>query len=165
MRPKRRFTLIFACGAIGKTVGPFHNTRSGRKYTGCLALDNYKNLYKAVSIAICIVLQGCAMTYGPDHQERDEFQRRVEAAFRLQNRMTSELMLIQSDGSDLKEHAPIIHAEQEMEKQCRYLNEYAALDIDGLNKSLLLLKRVESSVAECEQSARLVEKLLKTHQR
>lgn len=128
-----------------------------------LNLDTNKNTLKAVSIVILVVIQSCAMTYGPDHQGRDEFERRVEAAFRLQNQMTSELMLIQSDGSDLKEHAPIILAEQVMEQQCRHLNEYASLDIEGVNKSLLLLKRVENSVVDCEKSARKVEELLKKH--
>jgi hypothetical protein len=79
--------------------------------------------------------------------------------------MTSEVMVIQSDGTDAKEHLPIIQAEQLMESNCRYLNEYASREIDGLDKSLLLLKRVENSVADCEKSARNVHDLLKKHQR
>lgn len=79
--------------------------------------------------------------------------------------MTSEVMVIQSEGSDPQFHAPIIQAEQVMEKDCSYLNEYASRDIDGLSKSILLLRHVETSVVACEVAARKVEELLKTHQR
>jgi hypothetical protein len=122
-----------------------------------------------IVLATVVCLQGCApfMTwgYGPDGQTREEFERRVEAAFKLQNKMTSEVMVIQSDGSDTQYHAPIIQAEQVMEKNCSYLNEYASRDIDGLSKSLSLLRHVENSVVACEASARKVEALLKSHQR
>ena len=120
-------------------------------------------------LAIAAFLQGCAPLsiwgYGPDGQSRKDFERRVEAAFRLQNRMTSEIMVLQSDGSDSQYHAPIIQAEQVMEKNCSYLNEYVSRDIDGLNKSFLLQRHVENSVVDCELSAQKVEELLKGHQR
>lgn len=115
----------------------------------------------AVSLQACAPLWG----YGPDRQTREDFERRVEAVFRLQNRMTSEIMVIQSDGSSRQEHAPIIQAEQAMEKNCTDLNEYASRDMDGESKSFFLLKRVENSVADCEIAARKVEALLKAHQR
>ncbi len=114
------------------------------------------------------LLQGCTHSiigYGPDNQTLEEFERRVEAVFRLQNRMTSEVMVLQSDGSDPQLHEPIVVAEQVMEKNCSYLNEYASRDIDGLSKSILLRRRVEKSVLACEKSARIVEEMLKTHQR
>jgi hypothetical protein len=123
--------------------------------------------YKVVAIAILSgLLHGCGSFlwgYGPDGQPRDEFEHRVEAAFRLQNRMTSEVMVIQSDGSNPKEHEPIIQAEQVMEKNCNDLNDYVSRDIDGKNKSILLIRRVENSVLACETSAQKVEELLKTH--
>lgn len=128
-------------------------------------MDTFKRFSPVVLFVLSAVNQGCALRYGPDKQSRGEFERRVEAAFRLQNQMTSEVMIIQSDGTDAKEHQPIIQAEQIMEIRCRYLNEYAALDLDGQNKSLLLLKRVESSVVDCEKSAQEVQGLLKKHQR
>jgi hypothetical protein len=124
--------------------------------------------YKAATIALLsISLHGCApfvWGYGPDRQSREEFEHRVEAAFRLQNRMTSEVMVIQSDGSNPKEHEPIIQAEQVMEKNCNDLNEYVSRDIDGKTKSILLIRRVENTVFACESSAQKVEELLKTHQ-
>jgi len=126
-------------------------------------------LYRAMMIALIFGLtQGCAPFwggYGPDKQPRKDFERRVEAAFRLQNKMTSEVMMLQSDGSIANEHAPIIQAEQIMEKNCSYLNEYVSRDIDGKNKGFLLLRRVQNSVANCEKSAKNVEEFLKTHQR
>ncbi len=129
-------------------------------------MDSYKFYFNAVVFTSFTCLIGCAplLGYGPDRQTRDEFERRVEAAFRLQNQMTSEVMVLQSDGTDLKEHAPIIQAEQFMEASCSDLNEYASRDIDGLSKSMLLLRRVENSVAACEKSAQRVRELLKKHQ-
>lgn len=115
------------------------------------------------------LVQGCTpyaiWGYGPNNQNLEEFERRVEAIFRLQNQMTSEVMVLQSDGSDPHQHEPITVAEQVMEKDCRYLNEYASRDIDGLSKSIILRRRVENSVLACEKSARKVEEMLKTHQR
>lgn len=152
---------------IGKKVVALHNTRQMKKGVKNLIIS--RPFVPIIFIAMTALLQGCTALsiwgYGPDDQSRDDFERRVEAAFRLQNRMTSEVMEIQSDGSDSQYHAPIIQAEQAMEKNCSYLNEYASRDIDGLNKSILLLRRVENSVVDCEVAARKVEKLLKTHQR
>jgi hypothetical protein len=134
------------------------------KYTKKLITNSYG---KAIAF-LAVLIQGCASFiwgYGPDRQPREEFEHRVEAAFRLQNAMTSEVMEIQSDGSNPKEHEPIIQAEQFMEKHCSDLNEYVSRDIDGQNKSILLLRRVEKTVANCESSAKQVEDLLKNHQR
>jgi hypothetical protein len=124
-------------------------------------------LFKLVCISMTLSVAACApfWSFGPDSQTREDFERRVESVFRLQNSMTSEIMDIQSDGSDHKEHLPIIVAEQTMEKNCRDLNEYASRDIEGENKSFFLLKRVENSVTKCEAAARKVEALLKQHQR
>jgi hypothetical protein len=119
-------------------------------------------------IAIAVLFQGCASfigQYGPDGQSRKDFEDRVEAAFRLQNSMTSEVMEIQSDGSDPQQHEPIIQAEQVMEKNCHDLNDYVSRDIDGKSKSFLLLRRVQDSVSACETSAKKVEELLEMHQR
>jgi hypothetical protein len=158
-----------ACGAqlnIGKWAIALHNTRLMTKHTKHLLIYG---TYKVVAIALLGgSLHGCASffgSYGPDGQSREEFKHRVEAAFRLQNRMTSEVMVIQSDGSNRKEHEPIIQAEQVMEKNCNHLNDYVSRDIDGKVKSILLLKRVENSVLACETSAQKVEELLKMHQR
>lgn len=114
-----------------------------------------------VIVTACTPLWG----YGPDRQSREDFERRVEKIFKLQNRMTSEIMIIQSDGTDSQEHLPIIQAEQAMEKNCSDLNEYASREIDGESKSIFLLRRVENSVTNCELAARKVEELLKMHQR
>jgi hypothetical protein len=120
------------------------------------------------ALVIAVLFQGCATfigRYGPDGQSRDDFEDRVEAAFRLQNRMTSEVMVIQSDGTDPQQHEPIFQAERVMEKNCHDLNDYVSRDIDGKSKSFLLLRRVQDSVSACETSAKKVEELLEMHQR
>jgi hypothetical protein len=161
--------ILVYCGVeltIGKFVIALHNTRQMIKETKSLFKYGY---YKVVAVSVIAgFLNGCASLvwgYGPDGQSREEFEHRVEQAFRLQNRMTSEVMVIQSDGSIPEQHDPLIQAEQIMEKNCSYLNEYVSRDIDGQSKGLLLLKHVENSVSDCESSAQKVEDLLKTHQR
>jgi hypothetical protein len=117
--------------------------------------------------AIAGLLQGCVPFqiggYGPDGQSRLEFERRVEAVFRLQNKMTSEVMVLQEGEGVAKDQEAILQAEQVMQKNCSYLNEYASRDNDGLNKSLLLKRRVKNSVFDCEAAAHRVEALLKAY--
>lgn len=125
----------------------------------------FKHYSLVAWLVIFPLMQGCSLRYGPDNQNLDAFQQRVEIAFRLQNQMTSEIMLIQSDGTDKAEHLPIIRAEQLMENSCRYLNEYATLDLEGQSKSFKLLRQVENSVVDCELAAQNVQNLLKGHQR
>jgi hypothetical protein len=151
---------------IGKFVFALHNTCQMTKPTKNLLIFGHCNKFAVILFAAA--LQACAPVlgkYGPDGQSREAFEHRVEAAFRLQNRMTSAVMEIQSDGSDHKQHEPIIQAEQVMEKHCRDLNDYVSRDIDGKSKGIFLLRRVEKSVLACEMSAQKVEELLNEHQR
>jgi hypothetical protein len=121
----------------------------------------------SVWIAIAGLLQGCAPFsiggYGPDGQSRLEFERRVEAAFRLQNSMTSKVMLLQEGEAAAKDQEAILQAEQVMQKKCSYLNEYVSRDIDGLSQGLLLPRHVEHTVADCEAATRVVEALLEAY--
>jgi hypothetical protein len=150
---------------IGKRAIALHNTGQMLKGDKNLIISRF-----CLVIAITIItglVQGCASFiggYGPDGQSREDFERRVEAAFRLQNRMTSEVMVLQPDNSKTQYHLPIIQAEQVMAKHCSFLNEYVSRDIDGKGKSFLLLRRVQNSIFECESSARKIQGLLKTHQ-
>ena len=120
-----------------------------------------------IAIAVySLLITGCGhfsvLRYGPDRQSREDFERRVEAAFRLQNHMTSEVMVLQEGYTD--SHNAILQAEQVMQKKCGYLNEYASKEIDELSIGFLLLSRVEDSVADCEAAARNLEALLKNRQ-
>ncbi len=114
---------------------------------------------------MALLIQGCASfplwRYGPDGQSREDFERRVELAFRLQNHMTSEVMILQESGLDANDKEAILDAEQSMQKNCAYLNEYASREIDGLDTGLILLSQVEDSVLECETAAYRLEKLIK----
>jgi hypothetical protein len=111
-----------------------------------------------------LLSSGCTLLsiggYGPDGQTRIDFENRVEAAFRLQNRMTSEVMMRpEADGYNQHQDT-ILQAEQLMQKNCRYLNEYASRDMDGLKTGLFLLRHVENSVVDCENAAHKLETLL-----
>ena len=114
--------------------------------------------------SMSLLAAGCLPAYwhyGPDNQTLDEFKQRVENTFRLQNSLTSEIMLLQEGSEPYKDQQSILEAEQNMQKNCSDLNEYAARDIDGERASLLLRHRVEHSLLECEHATRKVEELLK----
>jgi len=114
-------------------------------------------------IAVAAILSGCATPfggYGANGQSRDEFAQHVEEVFRLQNRMTSEVMML-LESEEIQNPEVLLRAEQQMQKICSSLNEYVSRDIDGLNIGFLLQRRVEKSAIDCEQAAREVESLLK----
>lgn len=128
-------------------------------------IDDLKSRMWVAVVVYSVFAQGCAhfpsWRYGADGQPREEFERRVEAAFRLQNSMTSQVMVLQEVNQDGSNQDAILQAEQVMQKKCSYLNEYASREIDGLDTGFLLLSRVEDSVADCEAAAHKVEALLK----
>lgn len=98
--------------------------------------------------------------YGANGLSREEFARYVEDVFRLQNRMTSEvMMLLDTDELD-GGHEDLLRAEREMHEVCASLNEYAERDIEGQSIGLFLRRRVEKSAVDCEKSAFRVEALL-----
>ncbi len=115
-----------------------------------------------ISIVLMAVVPGCSLMffggYGANGLSHEEFVRYVEEVFRLQNRMTSEVMLL-SENEDA--NPSILQAEQQMHKMCAHLNEYVSRDIDGLYKGLLLRRRVENSAMDCDKAAHVLESLLK----
>ena len=132
---------------------------------GIKNLAIYRRCRVVAFFVIVGLLQGCAAFtwgYGPDGQSREDFEHRIEGVFRLQNKMTSEVMMLQEGDVDAKAYEAILQAEQVMEKNCNYLNEYVSRDIDGLSKGLLLQRHVEKSVLDCETATQNVEALLKT---
>lgn len=148
---------------VGKIAIDLHNTRQMMKGTKNLLINR-----RCIGIVTCVtagLLQACMPfalgKYGPDDQSREEFKWRVEAAFRLQNRMTSEVMVMQEGDVAAKDQEAILQAEQLMEQNCNYLNEFVSRDIGGLNKGLFLQRQVEKSVLDCETAAHKVEMLLK----
>jgi hypothetical protein len=114
-------------------------------------------------MSIMLMLSGCATPffggYGPKDQSREEFTRYVEGVFRLQNNMTSEIMLLQ-ETDDTKNYEAVLEAEQHMQEVCDPLNEYVSRDIDGLSIGIFLRQRVEKSATDCEQAALKVKSLL-----
>jgi hypothetical protein len=126
---------------------------------------NLVNFHSCILIFITMVLSGCATPfasgYGANRQSREEFARYVEDVFRLQNSMTSEVMILTETENDPQNHVTLIRAEQHMHKICAPLNEYAVRNSEGLNIGLLLSHYVEKSAVDCEQAARQVESLLK----
>ena len=124
---------------------------------------NWVNFPGLMLMSITLMLSGCATPfsggYGAKGQSREEFTRYVEGVFRLQNSMTSEVMLLQ-ETDDAKNHDALLEAEQHMQEACAPLNEYVSRDIDGLNIGLFLRRRVEKSAIDCEQAAQKVKSLL-----
>ena len=110
-----------------------------------------------------LLLSACTMPilggYGANGQSREDFTHYVEGVFRLQNSMTSEIMLL-LETDDAGNHEALSQAEQHMQEACGPLNEYASRDIDGLSIGLFLRRRVEKSAIDCEQAAQKVKLLL-----
>lgn len=126
----------------------------------------YLVIHRSVVVfAIVSLLSGCAIPfwggYGADGQSREAFERHVEDIFRLQNKMTSDVMiLLLLEGEDTKKRQALIQAEHHMQQACADLNEYVSRDIDGLSIGLLLRRRVEKSALDCEQAALELKALL-----
>ncbi len=117
-----------------------------------------------VTFTITGLISGCAVPffggYGENGQSREEFAHHVEEVFRLQNQMTSEvMMLLESDAP--QNHEALMQAEQRMQQVCADLIEYASRDIDGLSSDLFLSHRVEASAIDCERAALAIKPLLK----
>lgn len=122
-------------------------------------------IFRVSSIAaITLSLSACTGLFfggfGENNQSLDEFTRYVEQVFKLQNSLTSELMLLQESDEKPKNLTAILQAEQVMQTTCAPLNDYAALDVDGLSASLALKRRVEKSAGDCEKAANKVKSLL-----
>lgn len=114
-------------------------------------------------MSIMVTLSGCALPffggYGEQGMSREEFTQYVEGVFRLQNSITSEVMIL-LEGDDTKKHEALLQAEQQMQEACGPLNEYASRDVDGLSIGLFLRRRVEKSAIDCERAAQEVKSLL-----
>lgn len=113
-----------------------------------------------------MVLSGCATPfwgYGENKLSREEFGHYVEDVFRLQNSITSEVMMLtlENDGDSTRYMKKILKAEKHMHEMCAPLNEYASRDSEGLRIGLYLRRQVERSAVDCERAARQVESLLK----
>jgi hypothetical protein len=98
--------------------------------------------------------------YGSEGRSRKEFEQYVEEVFKLQNHITSQIMILMESGSTISQQ-PLIKAEQHMQDVCSPINEYASRDIDGLNIGLSLRRRVEKSAEDCDKAAQEVGVLLK----
>ena len=124
---------------------------------------NWANFPGLMLMSITLMLSGCATPflggYGANGQTKEEFTRYVEGVFRLQNSMTSEIMLLQ-ETEETENHDALLKAEQHMQEVCGPLNEYASREIEGLSIGLSLSRSVEKSAIDCERAAKNVESLL-----
>lgn len=111
-----------------------------------------------------LLISGCSVPFfggfGANHQSLEDFKSHVEAIFRLQNQMSSEVIML-IEGDEENKHDALKLAEQKMQKICADLNEYASRDIDGLSISFALHRRVEKSEIDCENAALAIKPLLK----
>ncbi|TAN65485.1 MAG: hypothetical protein EPN17_16535 [Methylobacter sp.] len=120
-------------------------------------------LRSLIIFTIASLISGCAIPffggYGANSQSLEAFEHHVEEVFRLQNQMTSEVMMLLESDEGKKSEA-LMQAEQHMQQMCADLNEYASRDIDGLSIGLFLRRRVEKSAIDCEQAALAIKPLL-----
>lgn len=113
--------------------------------------------------ACLVFLSGCTTPltghYGPIGHSSDQFEHYVEEVFKFQNRMTSEVMMLQETG-EIDVYDRILKSEQNMQQICAPLNEYVSRDIDGLSTGLFLRRRVMRSTFDCDHAAHEVKDLL-----
>jgi hypothetical protein len=121
------------------------------------------NLLELMLLLTVLLLPGCASPlfggYGAEGRTREEFAKYVEDVFKLQNHVTSQLMILMESG-DIKSQQPITKAEQHMQEKCSPINEYASRDIDGLNIGFTLRRQVEKSAEDCDKAAHELKSLL-----
>jgi len=114
-------------------------------------------------ILLAALVAGCALPfggYGANGLSREAFTHYVEDVFRLQNRMTSAVMMLLETDEAGSSHDDLLRAERQMHEVCASLNEYADRDSEGQSIGLFLRRDVEKSAVECEQAAFRVEALL-----
>ncbi len=130
-----------------------------------MSVKGFNVLRGLVAFVMAALISGCAVPflggYGANGQSREEFEHHVEEVFRLQNQMTSEVMMLLLDSDEAKGQDALLRAEQHMQQLCADLVEYASRNIDGLNSGLFLGRRVEKSAIDCEQAALATKALLK----
>lgn len=125
-------------------------------------LVSYRNIILLMSLTL--TLSACTSPfiggYGPNHQTKEEFIRYVESVFKLQNSVTSEIMLMQENGEKPKNQEVLLQANQIMDKACAPLNDYVEREQDGQSTNLFLQHRIENTASDCEKAAKAVKILL-----
>ncbi len=115
---------------------------------------------RSLLIAGVVCATGCNTvllgTYGEDNQTFDAFKQHVEEVFQLQNSMTSAVMLLESEPSEA-----ILQDEAAMHSACASLNEAGSREMDGLDITLALGRRIEKTVTNCEKAAKSLQRRLK----
>jgi len=120
---------------------------------------SHKNPSSLIWPLIVLVLSGCGLqSLSGENDESGDIAAYVESVFKLQNRITSEVMALTSTGN--VDDPQLLLAEKAMQGACLPLNQYAARESDGLSTGLFLRRRVQMSATACEHSARQLEALL-----
>jgi len=111
-----------------------------------------------LALFIVITATGCA-TLPPAAQQYASFSDYAEAVFRHQNQLISQIMMLEAQGSPLDDE-DLKDAEHAMFDACHLLNEYAEREADGDSISWLFKRRVQNSIAACDDSIREFEAVL-----
>lgn len=87
------------------------------------------------------------------------FSEYAESVFRLENRLTSEVMMLSdTDGTD---NLPaIVQAEQHMHQACQALNDYATQKTEGRGVGIWLPMRARQATVACENAAKTLQAAL-----
>lgn len=128
-----------------------------------MVLDSFRRI---ILVFIILGLSACSIWggYGANGLSKEEFTAYVEAVFRLQNSLTSRVMMLMEGDDNNQRFAPLLLAEQNMHKACHFLNEYASRENEGLNIGFVLQRHVEKSAVDCEHSADVLGQLLPKYQ-
>jgi flagellar motor protein MotB len=130
---------------------------------GCEMAKWNKNLVtrqSVIGLLMAVTLSGCSLPF-MQGQTKEEFARYVESVFKLQNGMTSQIMALGDSDTKPRNFDALLQAEQDMQKRCEALNEYANRESEGESVGLALQTRVAQSAKDCEAAAKNVQTLLR----
>lgn len=123
----------------------------------------FNKLQKIALLLTVLQLVGCSTPllghYGTEGRSREDFAKYVEEVFRLQNTITSQMMILMESG-EINLPQPLMSAEQRMHDQCSSINEYVSRDMDGQKIGILLRRNVAKSAESCGKAAHEVEGML-----
>ncbi len=108
-------------------------------------------------LASCRVLGGAGLA--GNGRPGQSFSEYAENVFRLENRLTSEVMML-SDTDGTANLPAIVQAEQRMHQACQALNDYATQKTEGRGVGIWLPIRARQSAVACENAAKTLQAAL-----
>jgi hypothetical protein len=93
------------------------------------------------------IMAGCGLVEAITHKQALTVY--AEDLFRRQNKLTSQLMMLDST---VENEEALYQAEMAMHEACKLLNDYARYQMEGKSLGILFKRRVKNSLPACEDA-------------